>query len=1199
MRSESWEEGRAEKRFERTGYVVGRPAEAETDPTSPRREYSRSMSDNWRSSKQIEVEKRASASSSTTSSLGGGDTVVEEDNGGDWRRATSKSHDKWASRNWRDRTRNNSDDRFNPVQEEQRSYRRQRSSSSYDDDLEPDGVPEWSTMDADDMDVLGTFDSSGAFMSMRDAMALKEEEDREERWRRDSRGSSGSNDERRHSNNSTNGAMNKSDTEGIPDDRPSSDKPSAKDNELSEAMEKVDPVQAEQKMEKPQKKSKQKVETLNNNDHSVSCSVRNQDSIRAQKTPEPEPQREQPQPVQNGSTKSPAPPVEPEQIRPEENDHVSGPPPQLTQMHQRAPGQRRPEDEISFDHLETAAEEMVANWTAEEDAKSDGKLKVESGALPWEHDDAKRWFYRDPQGELQGPFNCNEMADWFSAGYFTMNLLVKRGCDDRFQPLGEIIKRWGRVPFLPGSSPPPLVHTPVSQPGPVVVAQVTKDQPQPQPAQNPPMDPQVMLMFQQQLFQQQFYLRQLQLLQQVQQNERCSKLPPEQQQALVLQLLMKHQQQQQLAAQAQQHQQHVQLPPGQLPQQQPQKISPRSTPDQQVNTPNFQNNPADLAAMMNQNLQGQAQGANQPAAGAWMQQSSVWDLPGDSAAKQQAMEEFARMENQKEQKGNEQREAEMRAQKQKEEVDEHKQRHEQEMMARQQEELKRQEEQVRRQQEEQARRQQEEMQRREEEMRRQQEMDRQRQMELQQQQEEETRRRREDEDRRRQEEEMRQRQQEMEQRQREIEQQQQMERQREMERQMKEAQRQEEMERRSQEEMQRRKAEIELDVQRQQEIQRRQEMQRQQEIHHQQQEALRRLQQQQLAQIQLPSTAQWGSQTSSGSQQPTNTMSLAQIQQLQEEKERNEREEQQRQIEIQRQQIQAFQQQQQQQQPKKWGNSPRMVNAAAPPTQHKTLMEIQEEQARQLEKEKMKQQQQQQQNKAAVPLATAAVWGGTTNSSHWAQEGAWGQAAKQQGLSFWDEAVKTSKNKVQANNQPFPALNKPTNTANNQINKKTAKTQREEENIQRLFQERLPTGNDDFSQWCESALHGMGASVDIPTFVTFLCEVDSPYEVHDYVRSYLGESREASNFAKMFIEKRSKSRNHHRPVEEDSMWGPAPAVNPNLSKVGGQVPGDFQMVGAANKKAKKKMQKLDNSILGFTVHANPDRINAGEIEMCD
>ena len=55
-----------------------------------------------------------------------------------------------------------------------------------------------------------------------------------------------------------------------------------------------------------------------------------------------------------------------------------------------------------------------------------------------------------------GPFFSTEMAEWFSAGYFTMNLLVKRGCDDIFQPLGELIKRWGRVPFLSGPTPPPL-----------------------------------------------------------------------------------------------------------------------------------------------------------------------------------------------------------------------------------------------------------------------------------------------------------------------------------------------------------------------------------------------------------------------------------------------------------------------------------------------------------------------------------------------------------------------------------------------------------------------------------------------------------------------------------------------------------------------------------------------------------------------
>lgn len=38
-----------------------------------------------------------------------------------------------------------------------------------------------------------------------------------------------------------------------------------------------------------------------------------------------------------------------------------------------------------------------------------------------------------------------------------MTLLVKRGCDEGFQPLGDVIKMWGRVPFAPGPSPPPLL----------------------------------------------------------------------------------------------------------------------------------------------------------------------------------------------------------------------------------------------------------------------------------------------------------------------------------------------------------------------------------------------------------------------------------------------------------------------------------------------------------------------------------------------------------------------------------------------------------------------------------------------------------------------------------------------------------------------------------------------------------------------
>jgi len=60
-------------------------------------------------------------------------------------------------------------------------------------------------------------------------------------------------------------------------------------------------------------------------------------------------------------------------------------------------------------------------------------------------------------------------------------------------------------------------------------------------------------------------------------------------------------------------------------------------------------------------------------------------------------------------------------------------------------------------------------------------------------------------------------------------------------------------------------------------------------------------------------------------------------------------------------------------------------------------------------------------------------------------------------------------------------------------------------------------------------------------------DVESPFEVQDYVRSYLGEGKEAKEFAKQFLEQRSKWRQSQRNVqqyEEDNMCIPAKAVNP-------------------------------------------------------
>lgn len=69
-----------------------------------------------------------------------------------------------------------------------------------------------------------------------------------------------------------------------------------------------------------------------------------------------------------------------------------------------------------------------------------------------------KWYYQDPQGDMQGPFSAAEMAEWFNAAYFNYSLLVKRQCDDSFYRLGDLVQTFGGNPFLPGVAQriPPL-----------------------------------------------------------------------------------------------------------------------------------------------------------------------------------------------------------------------------------------------------------------------------------------------------------------------------------------------------------------------------------------------------------------------------------------------------------------------------------------------------------------------------------------------------------------------------------------------------------------------------------------------------------------------------------------------------------------------------------------------------------------------
>lgn len=64
--------------------------------------------------------------------------------------------------------------------------------------------------------------------------------------------------------------------------------------------------------------------------------------------------------------------------------------------------------------------------------------------------DRMRWVYRDPQGNIQGPWSGLEMHDWYKAGFFSPELLVKKYEDPDYEPLAQLIRRIGnsREPFL-------------------------------------------------------------------------------------------------------------------------------------------------------------------------------------------------------------------------------------------------------------------------------------------------------------------------------------------------------------------------------------------------------------------------------------------------------------------------------------------------------------------------------------------------------------------------------------------------------------------------------------------------------------------------------------------------------------------------------------------------------------------------------
>ncbi|XP_068604992.1 GRB10-interacting GYF protein 2 [Brachionichthys hirsutus] len=827
------------------------------------------------------------------------------------------------------------------------------------------------------------------------------------------------------------------------------------------------------------------------------------------------------------------------------------------------------EDE-GLKHFEQEAEKMVAylqDGVVDDDrlaAKTPEKPKP--AGLPLTHQAALKWFYKDPQGEMQGPFNNQEMTEWFQAGYFTMSLLIKRGCDEVFQPLGEIMKIWGRVPFSPGPAPPPL--------------QGDGDQERLKRQQ----ELTALNLYQLQQLQYQYLLRQQYAQALAQQKAAAlSSAPLQQQQQHQQQINLLLQQYQALKMRASESL----LPPvtRSLPGPDSGSVWEMQKPPSQAScTPNLQ----------------------QASSGTW-DGGSVWDLPIDSVAQAPTIEQMQQFEKAKSAKLElERREAEMRAKREEEE----RKLLEEALRARQEEERRRLKE------EELARQKQEEALRRQRE------------------QEEANRRQKEEEERLAQEEALRR----LEERRREEEDR--KKREEFLRKQEAERRKQEELEalRRREEEKQRAEEaaaaaaaalaqqQEEEQKRREQEVQRQQELQRQRQ--QQQQDALRRLQQQQqqqqLAQMKLPSSSKWGQQSSNTINQPQNTLPLAEIQKLEEERERQAREEHWRQQQelLKLQQQQAVQlAQQPQAKLSGWGS------VAKQPAITKSLLEIQREEAQQMKQRKEQQQQQhQQQQPQQYPVVTQqsrnqtrptplsnSVWGSvnTGSCSNWTSDSSsiWGDTHNSN-MGFWDEAVKEA---VQQPPQPRKGSAQKNNKGNanlsNSVSGRANKKLEEEEKLLKLFQGIGRSKQDTFMQWCEQTLHTLNTAnnLDVPTFASFLKEVDSSYEVHDYVRAYLGDTAEAKDFAKQFLERRAKQNANQQKQppqnqqqvlkqQQDSVWAGTGSSSLYQSNHTSGQQQRFETVTSGKKKKKQKMVRADPSLLGFSVNASSERLNMGEIE---
>ena len=189
----------------------------------------------------------------------------------------------------------------------------------------------------------------------------------------------------------------------------------------------------------------------------------------------------------------------------------------------------------------------------------------------------------------------------------------------------------------------------------------------------------------------------------------------------------------------------------------------------------------------------------------------------------------------------------------------------------------------------------------------------------------------------------------------------------------------------------------------------------------------------------------------------------------------------------------------------------------------KSLAEIQAEEAA---KERERQEREKQQKRARqkeMGLAQASVWGSASANLSWASKAATSAppptAAAATVANPSNKAAKSKPQQQQQQQQqqawngsnnisdgfwddaPVPGLHPASAASSGQSghgNKKKKNAQnkkaKEDAKVAAIFREQKKPVNE-FEAWCTQALQNLHAQIDIPTFMAFLNDIESPYEV--------------------------------------------------------------------------------------------------------